>query len=457
MSDDVVHDAKNEVGDDADNNDNNDEENQEDSPSRQWQEDPADVHMNRGSLLRRLREMERQDNEARRRTCPDSSVAPQQVTEQRLHEEEEEQHESTSNDASPISDCILEYQSYLSHQRYYDDLKHIDYKFIDFGRIRCADRSDKHTTSITPNAEHTNNALVIEQDKSLGKGGLCWDAAFCLGEHLIQTQDEWLTPLLFQEPSSDHNTTSDDNKQLLSVIELGCGTGLCGMMVAKGVPGVSVSLTDLPSLLPIMNRNMWRNFELDRIILRQDLDNHESSCFSPSERNTNDPKQEDSSSSQLLQPLLDGRRGSKGCVTSFALDWDDVVQECLKHNSPVPETKDKGNLGQSQRIHSRQQYDVVIGADVVATLYNPTALAQTIYHVAKDKHSFVFISFKERLSSVHRQFETELEKLFDQVSILPASSIQSRNRNPQVGILVARAKKMHVRFTQASTQEDDLY
>jgi hypothetical protein len=45
---------------------------------------------------------------------------------------------------------VLRYESYLKHQRYHDDLKHVDCDFIDF----------------------QNDNLIIQQDKTLGKGGL---------------------------------------------------------------------------------------------------------------------------------------------------------------------------------------------------------------------------------------------------------------------------------------------
>lgn len=139
-------------------------------------EDAAELLMQRGDRLRMLREMELQDNLERQREQDDN-----------LHEEQ-----SASADGRSV---VLDYNAWLrSDQRYHDDLKHIDYKYIDFGSEHW-DPDDKRP-------------LIVEQDKSLGKGGFCWDAAYILGEYL-------------SSPSLDRPA------QGASVIELGSGTGLC--------------------------------------------------------------------------------------------------------------------------------------------------------------------------------------------------------------------------------------
>lgn len=136
----------------------------------------VDQWMERGSLLRKLREMERQDALERR------------LSSHPLDEEEpsEEAGDHTAASTEAGGGAILNYASYLSHQRYHDDLKHVDYRFIDFGSAL--------------------STMIIEQDKCLGKGGFCWDAAHILGDYLASEQ-------CLRRGST--------------VIELGCGTGLC--------------------------------------------------------------------------------------------------------------------------------------------------------------------------------------------------------------------------------------
>mmetsp|Transcript_11819 Transcript_11819/g.17621 ORF Transcript_11819/g.17621 Transcript_11819/m.17621 type:complete len:199 (-) Transcript_11819:86-682(-) len=54
---------------------------------------------------------------------------------------------------------VLEYASFLAHQRYYDDLKHANVNFINYGQILDSNGC-------------AGGQLIIEQRKSLGKGGL---------------------------------------------------------------------------------------------------------------------------------------------------------------------------------------------------------------------------------------------------------------------------------------------
>lgn len=56
----------------------------------------------------------------------------------------------------------------------------------------------------------------------------------------------------------DHNLLPIDWTKIASVIELGSGTGLCGIMAAK-LGAQEVVLTDLPPLVPLLQRNAARN------------------------------------------------------------------------------------------------------------------------------------------------------------------------------------------------------
>jgi hypothetical protein len=97
----------------------------------------ADAMMMRGLQLRNLRRLADEDED------------------QRLQDSSEDFQDEIIT--LPCGSNLLKYESYLHHQTYYDDLKHANIKFIDYGNLL---RSD------------LNLQLVIEQDKSLGKGGL---------------------------------------------------------------------------------------------------------------------------------------------------------------------------------------------------------------------------------------------------------------------------------------------
>lgn len=227
---------------------------------------------------------------------------------------------------------VLDYNSYLAHQCYYDDLKHADMNYIDFG-----------------NVGHSGGRLIVEQRKSLGKGGLCWDAGFILGEHVVAHEHEWRAA--GARPR---------------VVELGAGTGLAGLLIA-GATESAVTITDLPELAGLMADNVRRN------------------CG-------------------------DGR----GAIASRPLRWG------------VP--ADYGGA----------PYDVVVGADLVTSLYDPRALAQTVAALSGPR-TRVYISSRARVDRPHEEFDAELARLFERVWTIRRPS--SRLRNPHVFILVAEGKR----------------
>ncbi|KAL3935289.1 MAG: hypothetical protein SGBAC_009160, partial [Bacillariaceae sp.] len=126
-----------------------------------------------------------------------------------MAEEDEAQRdvESSSNDETDHD--TLCYQSYLSVQVHYDDYKHVNYGKVSFGIVG-------------------DSPLVIAQDRTVGKGGFVWDSGYILAEHVSQAE-EWQAG----NPS---------------VVELGAGTGVTGLIVARQVPQANVHLTDLPEL-----------------------------------------------------------------------------------------------------------------------------------------------------------------------------------------------------------------
>jgi predicted nicotinamide N-methyase len=327
----------------------------------------AEQLMKRGEFLRQLREMELAD-QAEREQTQEETEQPSQGKDDVIH--------VLSNGKK-----VLCYESFLKHQRYYDDLKHVDCHFIDFGISSCGGR------------------LVMEQDKCLGKGGLCWDAAFILADHLIEHEQEW---------NHNHN-----NNTRTSLVELGSGTGLCGCMIAKAVADCHVRITDLPELLPLMTRNVRRNFDSSHI------DNDYTDSFNDSLASHASMKDK-----ELLYELL----VSTECDTIANTNTMDYARGRISANV----------LKWGHDRDYQQEYDVVLGADVVASLYDPIALADTMHALCHEK-SVVYISFKARLAGPHEQFEKRLESLFTTVErIRPAT----RNKNPQVWILKATGKSI---------------
>jgi predicted nicotinamide N-methyase len=121
----------------------------------------------------------------------------------------------------------------LQNQRHcgmYDDYKHVNYRAINLGTIG--------NNSL---AKH----LILQQDRSVGKGGLIWDAGYILADTLVQ-QKEW--SVLGDKPQN--------------VLELGAGTGVAGLLLAMAYPLAQVHLTDLPQLQPLLDNNI-RSSKLD--------------------------------------------------------------------------------------------------------------------------------------------------------------------------------------------------
>ena len=234
---------------------------------------------------------------------------------------------------------------------------------------------------------------MIEQDKALGKGGFCWDAAFCLGEYVI-------AQLLQQQQQQQAKSAS-----LLQVVELGSGTGLAGMMVAKAVPGLQVHLTDLPVIMPLLTRNVRRNF-VGHILPNSHKDDSSALADEPAGLFVGDNH-------------ATATNSSSSPVIAQVLDWSDVVT--------------------NPQHYQNNNYDVILGADVVASLYDPVALAQTMYTLAHG-NTVVYLSFKERLSVMHRQFEAAIAERFEEWHIISSGS-GSRNRNPEVQIMYMRRPK----------------
>mmetsp|Transcript_2339 Transcript_2339/g.4245 ORF Transcript_2339/g.4245 Transcript_2339/m.4245 type:complete len:447 (-) Transcript_2339:69-1409(-) len=355
-------------------------------------ETPFEQLMNRGNYLRQLRALALQDEMERRAS---TLFEEEKKEEDNLDSGEEElcDHVYTISTTSAVNNGekvkVLEYNSYLAHQRYYDDLKHVDITYMDYGVIPHRPSTNNTNEQSALEGEEGRNEsnggrVVIEQCKRLGKGGFCWDAAFVLGEHVIAHEGNW--------------NVDTGRKGGASVLELGAGTGLCGIMVGKATKS-QVTITDLPELEELMGDNVRRN-------------------FGPSEDNDADDLSKEERS---LITHLDGGK-AKGTVTSRVLRWG-VEEDYFLNNEDKQE---------------EQTYDAIIGADIVASLYDPVALAQTL-HALCGPTTKIYISSKSRLDKPHETFDAEMARLFDRVEkkVPPCS----RLKNPNVFIIQAEGKR----------------
>mmetsp|Transcript_20709 Transcript_20709/g.30314 ORF Transcript_20709/g.30314 Transcript_20709/m.30314 type:complete len:387 (+) Transcript_20709:176-1336(+) len=353
----------------------------------------ANAMMQRGAYLRMLRQMELEDEAERQRQEKNENNDIQKSLQEFVDCGDTASLSSYSSDdtnsvtnAAALEDQIgvisssdglatykmLNYDSYLAHQRYYNDLKHINMNFIDYGMIRNSNGCD-------------GGRLIIEQRKALGKGGLCWDAAYILAEYMIQHEKDWI---LSNNNNNNNNNNTNESSITTKVVELGSGTGLGGLMIAKAIPNCHVSITDLPELMDLMTCNIRRNFD----------------------------QQHDSPSCQNYQNPLDSFTNitsSLGNASAKTLRWG--VQEDYQ-NGP---------------------YDIVIGCDVVASLYDPIALAQTFYALSHDKTK-IYVSAKLRLDKPHELFEEEMRRLFGKVTVISCLEEKfSKIKNPNMRIIVA--------------------
>jgi predicted nicotinamide N-methyase len=368
---------------------------------------PFEQLMKRGNYLRQLRALELADEMERNAT---SSLSLSHDGEEKKEEmitttatglenlQEDHVHTITTN-SNKLK--VLEYNSYLAHQRYYDDLKHVDITYIDYGYFphfptAAANNSNNNSSD---KGKEEGGRVVIEQRKRLGKGGFCWDAAFILGEHVISLEEEW------NNRSGD--SSSNKKRRPANVLELGAGTGLCGIMIGKATNS-HVTITDLPELQDLMAENVRRNFGEEG--------NDDDAAAGVSVKLSDEERK--------LITHLDGTK-SKGTVKSRVLRWGNEEDYFLDED-------------QQQQQGEQQAYDVIIGADIVASLYDPIALAQTL-HALCGPTTKIYISSKSRLDKPHEEFDKEMTRLFTKVvkKVCPCS----RLKTPNVFIIEAGGKR----------------
>ncbi|GMH85199.1 hypothetical protein TrVE_jg13603 [Triparma verrucosa] len=246
------------------------------------------------------------------------------------NDDEPDLSQSIAETTNPINGFLL-YDSFLSNQRFYDDLKHVNYPGLSYTYPKNMFLNNEEIT------------LCVSQDKSLGKGGMLWDAAFILSEYVLSAPGLLL-------PSS-------------AIIELGAGCGLVGALLNK--LNLNCVTTDLEAHLPLLTSNFERN--------------------------------------------------GLSAESVRALDWSNFDE-----------------------LHF-SKYDVVLGADIVASLYDPELLAKTIHDVIKPTGRGC-ICYKSREDQYHERFELSMKQLFESFAaeILPLS----RNKNEKVKVIRFSRKKI---------------
>lgn len=288
---------------------------------------------------------------------------------------------------------VLRYESYLSHQRYYDGYKHCNHNFIDFNVTR-------------------GKRLILEQQKDLGKGGIVWDSSIVLVDHLLANESRWK-----KEGGNDHTC---------KMVDLGAGVGLAGMAMAKAASRTEVHVTDLPEMVPIMIRNISRNFN-DEAIVKGSDESSETKMCKRVERGV--------AARDIPQHFDQGCKSlSKTDILSLYQAGDEETLETM--NRAHGKVKAKCLRWGVKEDYSSGPYDVIIGADVIASLYDPTALAHTIYDLCHEG-TRIYIGIEKRLSDVVEKFLNVMRDIFTVVVVVKP---QSRNRNNNIVVLEAYGK-----------------
>lgn len=195
------------------------------------------------------------------------------------------------------------------------------------------------------------------------------------------------------------------------------------MAIAKAISDTEVTITDLPELLPIMERNVERNFDQSDIV-EKDLDD------SKTYHNRGEAAGE--------IPLYSDR----GCAKLSSVDKC-VLYDVHKVEDVAAMKESAGKIkaavlrwGEKEDYQSAP-HDVVIGGDVVASLYCPKALAQTIHDLCHvDSH--VYMSLNKRLHDVLVEFDEAMKSLFHVVEEVEP---KSRRKNENVFVLHATGKR----------------
>ena len=441
----------------------------------------------------------------------------------------------------PNQQSILNYEQFLSSLLHnsndrnksessgcYDDLKHVDDHYIDYGycggvvmdrtvekghddddddddivdsgtRVEDVGIDCNGMTVVYYNQDQIQHCpnhpspLMVQQNKHIpGKGGFCWDAAFILSEYMIHQitiqQPQELdhetsfpsisTPAI---PNSDPINTPDNTVRML---ELGCGTGICGMYIAKHLSllhhsnycdshslrqrqpqkNYQIIITDMDGpIQSLIQDNLRKNFhyytkdEMEQF--SEYFAKHQYPPVFENDAEGSKEKQPHHATTGTATISYNDNSHPTTLITAMVLDWDDYY-----HATTTAATT---------TTTETTTYDVVFGSDIVASIYDPIKLAYTIYYLCHAQ-SVVYISYKERLSTIHALFQTTLTQLFECVRIFNTCTgtkifdtmdscsgtttntsasekdrdqqwhhFTSRNGNPNVYIIVASHRKLH--------------
>mmetsp|Transcript_21274 Transcript_21274/g.37420 ORF Transcript_21274/g.37420 Transcript_21274/m.37420 type:complete len:133 (+) Transcript_21274:688-1086(+) len=111
------------------------------------------------------------------------------------------------------------------------------------------------------------------------------------------------------------------------------------------------------------------------------------------------------------------------------------LQPLLEKNTKHVENATYGVLEWGKPVN--ETYDVILGADVVAGIYDSQALVKSLFDLAHE-NTRIYLSARERLSGLLDTFELDLKERFATVERRMADS---DNKNPSVFIICISGKR----------------
>jgi predicted nicotinamide N-methyase len=219
-----------------------------------------------------------------------------------------------------------------------------------------------------------DDELVVEQDQSLHDscGGIVWESAFCLAQ-LLQR---------------------DGGKRVRGkrVVELGAGAGLLGMSAAK-LGAENVVLTDHPSAMPLLRRNVRRNFPNDE----------ETSVSGETTETRNDSHDANDENTRNMPPR----------VSCHELDWQNE-----SHLRSVLNESREGGPG---------AFDVALAADVVFAkdLVRPflRCVAAALARSRDPRRATAYVCLQERCAEAFAEFKKIAQEMCDTFTELPKDDV----------------------------------